>query len=173
MTGAEATVAKPVAQTVAKVATQNPANGQGLQSPLQGGGDSPFTDLLKQHEVNMDASKADILKAFGYETNAHPADNAVSAKHVDMSVTEVSDVNQLESIQATDKLASMLSNLNHGGLQMNKMMEMVTSGAKFSNRELLLLQGAMHQLTFEAEIAVRSMDAFKSVIQTLIQRTTQ
>ncbi len=159
--------AQAAAKAASKVAEQSVKQNQVAQT-IQPGQQSPFQTLMQNQDTKVSEMGQDMLKSFGYENNVHPAENAVSATDAQI---QISDVQKLDSTQSTDTITTALMKVNRGGLQMGRMMEMVSSGSKFSNRELLLLQGSMHQLTFEAEIAVRSMDAFKSVIQTLVQRS--
>ncbi len=159
-----------IGQMAAKVAQETAKQGANQAANMPAGGESSFTNVLQQQEAKVNSANSEVLKSMGYDVNAHPADNAVTAKNLDF---QISNTQELDSVQSKDKIAGMITQLNNGGLQMEKLMEMVSSGAKFSNRELMLVQASMHQLTFEAEIAVRSMDAMKTVVQTLVQRTTQ
>ena len=122
------TVEAKVAQTAMKVASQTAQ--QGAQTPLTGD-QSQFMSILENHEVSMDAANADMMKALGYNPDSHPANNAIPAQSLQI---QVGTVEQLNSVQSTDKVTNMLSELNRGGLQMQKVMEM-----KISIRILLAL----------------------------------
>ncbi len=156
-----------VAQTATKVATE--VAKQGGQNPLQTG-ESQFMNVLQQHEIKMEASSNDIMSMLGQDASLHPADNAVSADGLQI---QISDVQKLESVESSNKLGNMFENLNRDGLNMERIQEMVMSGEKMSNRELMAMQAMIHQSALEIQIGVQAMDAGKSSIQTLVQRTTQ
>lgn len=157
-----------VAQTAAKLVEQSAK--QSSQSPLTKQGDSPFMAMLEQHEMKLGAIDGDMMQALGIESSVHPADNAISAQNLDI---QTASIEQLDSVESPDKIASMLTTLNKNGLEMERIMELITSGTKFGNRELLLLQGAMHQLSWQAEVAVRYVDGVKSVINNTMQSASR
>lgn len=156
-----------VAQTATKVATE--VAKQGGQNPLQTG-ESQFMNVLQSHEIKMEAANNDIMSLLGQDPSLHPADNAVSADGLQI---QVSDVKQLESVQSSNNVPNMLERINRDGLNMARIQEMVMSGDKMSNRELMAMQAMIHQSALEIQIGVQAMDAGKSSIQTLVQRTTQ
>lgn len=161
---------KAAAEVAAKVLTEQSKSGLAQPNPI--GDQSPFHAVLEQHGLqadgqNLGVAKADIMAAFGHEPMSHPAENVISGHSLDI---DVSRVPQLDSVPAGDKLTNLIKKVNNGGLQMDQIMELVSSGNRFNNRELMLLQAAMHKLAFEAELAVRVTDAGKGVVQTLVQR---
>lgn len=161
---------KVAAEVVAKLATEQSKSG--VAKPNPAGDQSAFLKLLEQHGLqanteNIGVGKADIMTAFGNDAGGHPSENAISAKNLDI---DVSHVQQLDSAPSSDKLTHLITKVNRGGLQMDQIMELATSGTRFNNRELMLMQAAMHKLAFEAELAVRVTDAGKGVVQTLVQR---
>lgn len=159
-------VGAEVAHVAVKVAEQTTK--QGGQIPLPNGEQSSFMNILEQHEVNMDTANADMMKALGYDPGTHPADNAVSASQLEI---QFSRVEAMDSVQSSDKVANMLKELNHDGLQLERVMELVSSGTNFNQRELIALQAMVQQASLEIQIGAHAMDAAKNSIQTLIQRS--
>lgn len=143
-----------VAKTAAKVATETAK--KGLGNGKMPGAESSFDNMMNK---------------IGFEQNsAHPADKAVSAQNLNVDLSRAQDIG---STGSQNTVADAMAHFNRGNLQMDKLMEMVSSGENFTKRELLLMQAGLHKLTFETEIMTRAMDAAKSTVQTLVQRTAQ
>ena len=155
MTGANAVVAN-IAQNVAQ---QGQSTGA---TQLPSGGAGGFDNVLESYQGSVDNMKAELMQSLGAGERVHPADNAVSADKLQISAT---DLDGVQPVHADNVAANMLTDLNKSNLRMDQIMNLATSGQKFSNQELLLLQGAMHQLTFEAEVVVKVADAAKSGIR--------
>ena len=165
MTGMEA----KVAELASKVASESAKQGAS-QAVTQPGAESPFMELLQQYEPKLSGANAEILQAFGYEPNAHPADNAVSAEQLDIKVDATQE---LDFEQPGGKIATLMSHWNSGNLQMRDIVAKATSGTRFSNGEMILMQAAMHRLTLQAELAVKAVDAVRNALTTIIQRSGQ
>jgi hypothetical protein len=154
-TGTEAILAN-IAENVAQ-------QGQGsAATQVPSGGASAFDNILESYQGTFDNVKAELMQSLGAGERIHPADNAVSAENLQITAT---DLDAVQPVQADNVAANMLTDLNKSNLRMDQIMNVATSGQKFSNQELLLLQGAMHQLTFEAEVVVKVADAAKSGIR--------
>ena len=154
-----------VAQAAVKVASE--VSKQGGKSPLQNG-ESPFTTVLQEQQLKADAVNMDLRTILGTEPISHPADNAVSAEGLNI---KISDVQQLDSVQSTDKIANMIGNLNQSGLRMEFISQKALFGDKMTSREMLAMQAMVHQASFEMQIGVQAMDAAKNMLQTLVQRS--
>lgn len=155
MTGTEAVLAN-IAQNAAQQGQGNAA------TQLPSGGAGAFDNVLESYQGSFDHMKAELMQSLGAGERVHPADNAVSADNLQISAT---DLDGVQPVQADNVAANLLTDLNKSNLRMDQIMNLATSGQKFSNQELLLLQGAMHQLTFEAEVVVKVADAAKSGIR--------
>lgn len=155
MTGAEALVAN-IAQNATQ---QGPSTGA---TQLPSGGAGSFDNVLESYQGSYDNMRAELMESLGAGERVHPADNAVSADKLQITAT---DLDGVQPVHADNVAANMLTDLNKSNLRMDQIMNLATSGQKFSNQELLLLQGAMHQLTFEAEVVVKVADAAKSGIR--------
>lgn len=165
MAGVEAKAAK----IATKVATQS-QQGQVGKMPQQG--PSAFDQVLQKHQQgvsNIDSNMMEVMNAYGLDNNAHPADNAISAS--DLNVNNMEIAGKVDSVQSPNQVTNMLSEMNRDGLQMDKIMELVTSSNKFSNRDLLLMQAALHKVTLNTEFYVKIAEAGKSSVQQLVQRT--
>lgn len=163
MTGAEA----KAAQVAAKVASQVQQQQTPVADPSQAGANSPFAQMLQRHENSVNALSGEMLQAFGISDKTHPADNAVSARGLDIELEAAGKLREVD----TNEWVGVLSELNHQGLQMEKTVELMTMpGQNFSNFELLAIQAQLHAATFKAEIFMRIADATKTIPQTMINR---
>ena len=153
MTGSEI----KAAQIASRAATQT----GGAQAPTQGGNQS-FNKVLEAHENSFDQVRADVMQAMGAGEGVHPANNAVEAQSLHI---KPSDVEAAQPAQSTNVAADMLSNLNKNHLRMDEIMKLATSNHRMGNKQLILLQTAMHKLTYEAEVTVKLVDTMKSSIR--------
>lgn len=141
----------------------------GNLAPLQNGGDSSFKQMLN----GMDAGK-DMIEALGMgdqnigagKMEAIPA-NDISFKPEDMKVG-------LEESTGTEKIVDMLSEVNKGQMQMDNIVnEILYSGKKFSNQELLAVQAHMFHFAQMTEMTVKvtehGVGSVKQVLNTQVQ----
>ncbi|PIR20318.1 MAG: hypothetical protein COV45_07145 [Deltaproteobacteria bacterium CG11_big_fil_rev_8_21_14_0_20_47_16] len=133
-------------QTLGKAVTDAAAKPQG----------SSFQDVLSGADSQLDMQ--DLTSQLGVDTsdlssslgqfNAIPAESVnVDPSHFNVGTT---------SANGTDKVVDMLSEVNKGQMQMDNMLnEVLYSGKKFSNQELLVMQAQMHHFSEMTELTVK------------------
>ncbi len=78
---------------------------------------------------------------------------AISAENVTMDPTKL---HAGSNISNTDKVVDMLSEVNKGQVQMDSLLnEVLYSGKKFSNQELLVVQAQIHHFSEMTELTVK------------------
>lgn len=159
MTGFEA----KIAQAVTKVAT-HVSEGQGVGNATKPV-DKSFQSLLDQFGTKTDPVSQKMLQSFGGGVEIHPADNAVTAKNVKVDIAAVP---QSESVTVRSHIANAVRTINSDGLNMDKMMEVLTSSdIKMTPKNLLRIQCWMHNMSLKSQMFIRSMDGMKNAVQTL------
>ncbi len=138
---------KVVAQTVGQAA------GEAAKPGATG---SNFQDLMSglDNQMNMN----DLTSSLGLDTSDLSSGmgqfQAISAENVTM------DPNNMQvgssSGNNTDKVVDMLSEVNKGQMQMDNLLnEVLYSGRKFSNQELLVIQAQIHHFSEMTDLTVK------------------
>lgn len=115
---------------------------------------SSFQDAMStaENELNMN----ELSSALGV-----PAEDlqsgmgqfqAISAEGISVDTTKL----QVSNASNTDKVVDMLSEVNKGQMQMDNLLnEVLYSGRKFSNQELLVIQAQIHHFSEMTELTVK------------------
>ncbi|MBI2083118.1 MAG: hypothetical protein HYT76_06070 [Deltaproteobacteria bacterium] len=112
--------------------------------PAGGAANSDFNKILEGQLSQTDDTKM-IEQALGLE-NKSPSMKVMSADQISLDPSQVG----LEG-QRTDPL-HLLNEVNRSALQMDQMIEMVTSGGSFSPQELLAIQAGVYQIVQEVDL---------------------
>lgn len=156
--------AKMIEQTVGEVAKQQQI-GTGPEE------DSPFKQMMDS--VGSGEEYAAELGMTGEEVGIPTAEmNAISANGIQVDTANLKvGVDQGRGI---DKVVDMLSEVNNGQMQMDNMVNQILySGKKFSNQELLAIQAHVFHFAQVTELVVKAADqgigSLKSVLNTNVQ----
>jgi len=137
--------------------------------PLDGG-ESPFKQMLDSM-----SSGPEMMDALGI--GKEPAAGSTSANAIsaadfqfDPAQTKVG----LEEPKGIEKIVDMLSEVNKGQMQMDNMVnEILYSGKRFSNQELLAIQAHVFHFAQMTELTVKvaehGVTSVKSVLNTQVQ----
>lgn len=138
-----------------KVGTQavGQAVGDAASSTSKG---SSFQDALASadNELNMN----DLSSSLGVDANDLSSGmgqfQAISAENVTMDPTKLQV--GTGNTSGTDKVVDMLSEVNKGQMQMDSLLnDVLYSGKKFSNQELLVIQAQIHHFSEMTELTVK------------------
>ncbi len=154
-----ADLAISVGQSVAERALTESGKG-GVTS-----GASPFEKVLTQKLDQTPQLNQQIMESFGVSPEKQI--QSISAKGLDIQQISVNS-----EIRTHGKTMDLLTEVNRGALQMEDMMQLMTSGQKFTGSELLYLQANMHDIVLRTEMAMKigeqSASSFKQINQTQI-----
>ncbi len=120
------------------------------------GGDSPFKTMLSE----MDNSGEEMVKMLGITPDASISTSKIetmSAADIKINVAEMQV--GLEKPKGIDKVVDMLSDVNKGQMQMDNLVnEILYSGKRFSNQELLAMQAHVFHFAQMTELTVKVVD---------------
>lgn len=139
-----------------------------VAKPLEG--ESSFKQMLDSMDTGREM--ADML-GIGKETGLGGGKmEAISAEGFKLDPTEVNV--GLEQPQGTQKIVDMLSEVNKGQMQMDNVVnEILYSGKKFSNQELLAIQAHVFHFAQMTELTVKvaehGVGSVKTVLNTQVQ----
>lgn len=136
--------------------------------PVEGG--SPFQQMLNQMDVGQDM--ADMLGISRDTSLGGGAMKAISAEGISI---ESSNVNVgLEQPKGIDKIVDMLSEVNKGQMQMDNLVnEILYSGKRFSNQELLAIQAHVFHFAQMTELTVKVAEQGVSSVKTVLNTQVQ
>jgi len=157
-------LATKAVETAAKQSEKN------LTQVQNGNGDSAFKQMLNEMDTGKDFAQAlGIGKDMGLGNGHMEVISAgdVNFKPEDMNVG-------LEEPKGAEKIVDMLSEVNKGQLQMDNMVnEILYSGKKFSNQELLAIQAHVFHFAQMTELTVKvaehGVGSVKQVLNTQVQ----
>ena len=120
------------------------------------GGESPFKTMLSE----MDSSGEDMVKILGITPDASISTSKIetmSASEIKINMAEMQV--GLEKPKGIDKVVDMLSDVNKGQMQMDNLVnEILYSGKRFSNQELLAMQAHVFHFAQMTELTVKVVD---------------
>lgn len=141
-----------------KVGTQaiGQAVGEAAKSTTTSGTGSNFQDVMSgmDNQLNMN----ELTSSLGVDTSDLSSGmgqfQSISAENVTM------DPNNFQvgttGASGPDKIVNMLSEVNKGQMQMDNLLnEVLYSGKKFSNQELLVVQAQIHHFSEMTELTVK------------------
>lgn len=138
-------------------------------APIEG--ESPFKQLLGQ----MDTGGQDMANMLGINRDTSLGGSATKAISAEGISLDSSNVNVgLEQPKGIDKIVDMLSEVNKGQMQMDNLVnEILYSGKRFSNQELLAIQAHVFHFAQMTELTVKvaeqGVSSVKTVLNTQIQ----
>ena len=135
------------------------------------GGDSPFKQLLNQ----MDGAGEEMVDMLGIGRDTSLASGrmeAISAEQIPMDVKELKMGR--EEPKGMEKIVDMLSDVNKGQMQMDNMVnEILYSGKRFSNQELLAIQAHVFHFAQMTELTVKVAEQGVSSVKTVLNTQVQ
>jgi hypothetical protein len=159
-----AEIATKVGQSIAeKVITESQKN-----SPIAGS-ESDFQKVLTSKLEAQSEMTKQIMNSFGMGADSTKL-KAVSAEGLEINPTQVSN-NQ--EIRTHGKTMDLLTDVNRGALQMDSLMELTTSGRKFTPPELLAMQAGMHQIALSIDLTGKIVETLNSGTKQLLNTSFQ
>ena len=159
-----AEIAAKVGQSIAeKVLTEAQKN-----APTAGG-ESDFQKVLTTKLEAQSEMTKQIMNSFGMGNDATKI-KSVSAEGLEIKPNQVS-ANQ--EITTHGKTMDLLSDVNRGALQMDNLMELTTSGRKFTPPELLAMQAGMHQIALSIDLTGKIVETLNSGTKQLLNTSFQ
>lgn len=146
------------------------AKSEGAVQPLQQSGQS-FKDIMT--EMDSGASFAESL-GVSKDMTIDPTGNVQSLSGTGFEFKPTDDVTSLGKPDSSRKVVDMLSEVNKGQMQMDSMVNQILySGKKFSNQELLCIQAHVFHFAQMTELTVKvaeqGVTSVKSVLNTQVQ----
>lgn len=160
----------PITSKLATKAVETAAKQNEATKPLDGG-ESPFKKMLEE----MDTGGEDMAQMLGIgkDTTIGQANfDAISAEGIQLDPSEIKV--GLEEPKGAEKIVDMLSEVNKGQMQMDNLMnEILYSGRRFSNQELLAIQAHVFHFAQMTELTVKvaehGVGSVKTVLNTQVQ----
>ncbi len=141
--------------------------GSETAKPASGTGD--FSQLLAERMEQHGQMTQEILQAFGMSPQAASAPKAISAAGLSIPT---SAIQASQEIRTQGKTLELLTDVNRSALQMDGIVDLMSSGRHFSPQELLALQAGMHQIVLEVELAGKMVEqgasSFKQINNTQV-----
>jgi type I site-specific restriction-modification system R (restriction) subunit len=156
-----------LAATAVEKAAKNSA--KEVSSPLQNS-DSPFKQMLQEMDIGQDMAK---MLGMGQETSLGAGKmEAISADGIKLDPSEMNV--GLEEPKGAEKIVDMLSEVNKGQMQMDNLVnEILYSGKKFSNQELLAIQAHVFHFAQMTELTVKVAEQGVSSVKTVLNTQVQ
>ena len=80
---------------------------------------------------------------------------SISAEGLQIDTQKLQNTDQ---IQTKSQVENIFAELNRGQLQMENVVEMVSSGRRFTGPELLAIQAGMHSIILEMELTAKAVE---------------
>ncbi|PIR17494.1 MAG: hypothetical protein COV46_03955 [Deltaproteobacteria bacterium CG11_big_fil_rev_8_21_14_0_20_49_13] len=140
-----------------------------VMQPLQTG-ESPFKQLLN----GMDAGE-EMVNMLGIDKNAGLGSGqmgAISAENISVDPAKLNV--GAESPKGIEKVVDMLSDVNKGQMQMDNLVnEILYSGKRFNNQELLAIQAHVFHFAQMTELTVKVAEHGVSSVKTVLNTQVQ
>lgn len=138
--------------------------------PLEGS-DSPFKQMLQEMDTGG-PEMADML-GIGKDTSLGSGKiETISAENIQIDPAQVNV--GLEDPKGTEKIVDMLSEVNKGQMQMDNLMnDILYSGKRFSNQELLAIQAHVFHFAQMTELTVKVAEHGVSSVKTVLNTQVQ
>jgi hypothetical protein len=134
-----------------------------------GMGESDFQKVLTSKLEAQTEMTKQIMNSFGMGPESTKI-QAVSAEGLEIKPAQVS-ANQ--EIRTHGKTMDLLTDVNRGALQMDSLMELTTSGRKFTPPELLAMQAGMHQIALSIDLTGKIVETINSGTKQLLNTSFQ
>jgi len=163
----EMAISKLSSEALGKAMTKSEGAIQPLEQGSQG---SSFKEIMTQ--MDSGASFADMLGVGN--TTIDPTGGLQSIAGNGVEFTPGQDAVGLEKIDSSQKVADMLGEVNKGQMQMDSLVNQILySGKKFSNQELLCIQAHVFHFAQMTELTVKvaeqGVSSVKAVLNTQVQ----
>jgi hypothetical protein len=144
-------------------------NSEGVANATQKG--DSFADILKRIDSGADFAKQ--LELTGQQ-DLSPTANMQTLEGDSVSFTPTDTVTEVSKPEASEKVLDMLGEVNKGQMQMDSLVNQILySGKRFSNQELLVIQAHVFHFAQMTELTVKvaeqGVSSVKSVLNTQIQ----
>ena len=144
-------------------------NSKGAADVAQKGGSS-FADVMQK--VDSGSEFANQLGMLDKEISPTAKVQALDGDAV--SFQPLNEVTEVSRPEASKKLLDMLGDVNEGQMQMDSLVDnILNSGKKFSNQELLVIQAHVFHFAQMTELTVKvaeqGVSSIKSVLNTQVQ----
>jgi hypothetical protein len=154
-----------VANIAEKVVTESPKASPSVGST----GASEFEKVLTGRLESQSEMTKQIINAFGGGGQEFKP-KSISAEGLEIRTSEVTSQ---QEIRTHGKTLDLLSDVNRGALQMESMMDMTTSGRKFSPPELLAMQAGMHQIALSIDLTGKIVEQVNTGTKQLLNTSFQ
>ena len=140
----------------------NPEKGsKGLGNQKSGDPFGSVLDRAQGKEVN------DVIKKIAQEVDLRPQQQEITAMP-SQSIEDLTAVGEESRSDSTKKIADIMGEVNDGQVKLQRLMDLVTSGTKFSPQELIAIQAGVFSLVQELELVGKAtQEATQGVRQTL------
>jgi len=136
---------------------------EGQKNPAASG-DSAFSKLLTERLDQQGGMNKEIMASFGLTPEKEM--QAISAEGLEIKASEIS---AHQEIRTHHKALELLTDVNRGALQMDSMIELATSGKRFTPAELLALQAGVHQIALSIDLTGKILEQVNTGTKTLLQ----
>lgn len=132
------------------------------------GGDSTFKNMMNEMDSGADFAKS--LGMGGEQVTMNPVNQPGSISADNISFDPNSMTVGIEQPNGAEKVVDMLSEVNKGQLQMDSMVnEILYSGKKFGNQELLAIQAHIFHFAQMTEMTVKVAEHGIGSVRTILQ----
>ncbi|MBI4365569.1 MAG: hypothetical protein HY543_02000 [Deltaproteobacteria bacterium] len=140
-------------------------------APISAGTDSPFQQLMNQMDTG--AKFAESIGVLPADLQNGPGEiQALSAEGI-APTPEWLDPHGMSPTGA-EHVVSLLSEVNHGQMQMDHLLnEILYGGKKFSNQELLAIQAHIYHFAQMTELTVKVAEQGLSSVKTILNTQVQ
>ncbi len=144
-------------------------NSQGVADAAQKNGSS-FAEIM--NKIDSGSEFADQLGML--DKSIAPTENMQALNGDGVSFTPTDQVTEVGKPEASQKLIDMLGEVNEGQMQMDSLVNNILySGKKFSNQELLVIQAHVFHFAQMTELTVKvaeqGVSSIKAVLNTQVQ----
>lgn len=135
------------------------------KGPAQGS-ETPFSKLMSDRLDQHNTMMQQMMEVFGMPQDKQLQVKAISAEGLEISPNAV--VSNQE-IRTHGKALDLLSDVNRGALQLDNIIDVATSGRKFSPPELLALQAGVHQCALQIDLTGKILEQVNTGTKQLLQ----
>jgi|SRR5579885_2374238 len=132
-------------------------------------GDSDFAKVLTTKLEAQNEMTKQIINSMGMGPDMNKI-HAISAEGLEIKPSQVT---VHEEIRTNGKALDLLTDVNRGALQMDGIMELTTSGKRFSPGELLAMQAGMHQIALSIDLTGKIVEQVNTGTKQLLNTNFQ
>jgi len=155
---------KGLSQEAFKKVSEGLDRGSASGSSAGGAGKKDFSSMLESIDKGDVSS---VIRSMSNERDLTSKKDLVAIQSESIETMPVKD-EQARPTQAMQKVSDILGEVNEGQNKLQKLVDLVTSGQKFSAQELVALQAGVYSLVQEMELVSKAtQEAAQGVRQTL------